>query len=358
MSNTAYDVLWPNDPNVLVRVAVLHVGQGNSAIVMAADGSSYKTLLVDINLDSKSDGIDVPKLVKDLLGGGDLDVFVNTHPHNDHLCGLSELSEEIDIQNVWHSGHNPGPNHCERYAELQALIKKVENAGGDVVELEGSRSSSLIGEVEYYVLSPAVHVKEEIGDEDPDARYQRIHEHCAVLKFGSGNHWIMLPGDADRQAWELHITKYHAAHGTVPATIFTAPHHGSRSFFRDNEEQEPYLDALKAINPEHIIISAPRSDESQWEHPHSDAVDLYADHVGEDNIFHTGKDRHSFICDVLRDGGVTVTSDEGKLSANYPYKKDGTGGDDDGDDTKSSVSKSSVFRSSAPAILGNDGKSG
>jgi len=209
MANTARQLLWPSDPDTLVRVVFLHVGQGASAIVLAADGSSYKSLLVDINLDPKNGGIDVPRLIKDLVGEDGLDVFVNTHPHNDHLCGLVDLSDEVEIGEVWHSGHVPGPKHCDRYKDLQEVIKKVKKAGGSEVLLQGSRSPSTIGEVDYYVLSPAEYVVDEIGDETDEVRYRRIHEHCAVLKFGSDDKWIMIPGDADRDAWELHITNYH-----------------------------------------------------------------------------------------------------------------------------------------------------
>lgn len=87
MANIARDVIWPGDENVLVRAVFLYVGQGDATIVLVKDGSGYKCLLVDINLDEKNGGINVPELMKDLLNdeGGKLTVFVNTHPHNDHL---------------------------------------------------------------------------------------------------------------------------------------------------------------------------------------------------------------------------------------------------------------------------------
>ncbi len=360
MSNVAKDRLWPNDPNILLRVAVLHVGQGNSAIVFAADGSTYKTMLVDTNLDSKWDGINVPGLVKDLLDGERLDVFYNTHPHNDHLCGIKELSDEVGIDAVWHSGHNPGPNHCERYGELQDLIKKVEKEGGEVIELTGSRSSSTFGEADYYVLSPADHVREEIGAEDPKVRYQRIHEHCAVIRIGSGDKWIMMPGDADREAWGQHIAKYHSAGGRTQSDVLLAAHHGSDSFFHDDPEQEPYMGGLEAIDPTHIIVSAPRSSESQWDHPEKAAMKKYQAQVDSKggSIFHTGENRYSFICDLMRDGRIVISDDGGDLVKNYPYKP-GSGGNGSGGNNESrSSSRPAVVRSSAPAVLGNDGRSG
>ena len=52
----------------------------------------FKVLLVDINMGRKNGGIDVPRLVKDLLGEQSLTAFVNTHPHDDHVCGVDTLS--------------------------------------------------------------------------------------------------------------------------------------------------------------------------------------------------------------------------------------------------------------------------
>jgi competence protein ComEC len=321
MANIARELIWPSDSNVLVRMVFLHVGQGESTIVLVADSGTYRVLLVDINTDTETGGIDVPRLMKDLLKGeqGKL-IFVNTHPHGDHLKGVVELSEAVEIGEVWHSGHNPGKDHADAYQDLQKVIKKVKKAGGTETELLGSRSAQQIGEAEYYVLAPAKHVVDDIEGESGEARYRRIHEQCAVLKFGTPGRWIMLTGDADRDAWEGHITNYHKER--LPASVLSAAHHGSRTFFRYDEESEPFLDALEAIGPDYVIISAPTSEESPHDHPHEDAVGFYADEVGEDNILHTGEKRHSFICDIFRDGEYQLSSDNGDIADAYPAEDD------------------------------------
>lgn len=318
MVNVAREVIWPLDPNILVRVVFLYVGQGASAIVLVADGQTYKTLLVDINHDLANSGIDVPKLMADLLEeeGSRLGVFVNTHPHNDHLGGVIELSDSIGIAEVWHSGHNPGKDHGDAYENLQKVIKKVKDAGGSETELLGSSTPRNIGEAAYYVLAPAEYVVDDIEDETPDVRYRRIHEQCAVIKFGIEPNWIMITGDSDRDAWEKHITDYHR--DRLGAAVLGASHHGSRTFFRYDEEDEPYLDGLQGIAPVYVVISAPRRDESQHGHPHEDAVQYYADEVLADNVLHTGENRHSFICDIFRDGEISIQPDNGELETEYP----------------------------------------
>lgn len=325
MGSTARDIIWPSDTDILVRVVFLHVGQGSSAIVLIADGEVYKTLLVDINLNGKHDGIDVPRLMSDLLKdeGNQLGVFVNTHPHSDHLSGVLELSDAVNIDEVWHSGHKPGKKHRDAYKNLQKVTRKVTDAQGTEVKLEGSRSPIQIGEAACYVLAPAEYVVDDIAGESDDDRQRRIHEQCAVLRFGSGSKWIMVTGDADRDAWEKHIADYHSER--LHAVILEAPHHGSRTFFHYDESDDPYLDALERISPTYVVISAPRSDESEWGHPHKDAVERYVEAVGEENVLHTGDKRHSFICDIFRDEKYAVQSDNGDLVDEYSIADDNDG---------------------------------
>jgi beta-lactamase superfamily II metal-dependent hydrolase len=326
--NTARTRLWPTDSNILVRVAFLYVGQGSSAVVFVADGAGYKVLLVDINLDEGCGGIDVPRLMKDLLDGQSLHAFVNTHPHDDHLRGVEDLSDAVKINNVWHSGHIPSKKYGASYDNLKRVIAKVKEAGGTEVVLEGSRSPKSLGEARYYVLAPAAHVTDDVNEDDADARYNRIHEQCAVLKFGKDSAWIMIPGDADRAAFEDHITEYHK--DRLGAFVLAASHHGSRTFFREDEEDEPYLDGLSAIDPSYVVVSAPKQSESKHEHPHDDAIQLYADHVGDENVLHTGAERTCYIFDIYKDGSVSEPQDDGGvLAKEYGLSpKDGGGGGD------------------------------
>ncbi len=137
----------------------------------------------------------------------------------------------------------------------------------------------------------------------------------------------MVPGDADRAAFEKHITKYHKER--LGAVLLAAAHHGSRTFFKEKEEEDPYLDALNEIDPEHVVISAPTQEESPHDHPHDDAVALYSARVGEDNVVHTGDERNCYIFDIYRNGGHSgVSDDEGELTMEYALEDedDGNGG--------------------------------
>jgi beta-lactamase superfamily II metal-dependent hydrolase len=325
----ARKAIWPNNQNILVRVVFLYVGQGSSAVVFIANGADYLVLLVDINVDKAAGGIDVSRMMKDLLAGGDLWLFMNTHPHDDHIRGVEELSDAVTISHVAHSGHIPSKKYGDTYANLKRVIAKVKKAGGTELTLLGSNTALKFGDAYCHVLAPAEYVTDDVNEDEADARRRRIHEQCAVLKFGKGAAWIMIAGDADRCAFEDHIVNYHG--DNLSAYALGASHHGSRTFFRetDGEDDEPYLDALKAINPRYVVISAPKQHESKHDHPHDDAVELYENHVGAENVLHTGDKRHCFIFDIYKDGKVSgPQNDGGVLAKEYGFK------DDDGDGAK------------------------
>jgi len=315
---TARELLWPKaDSGILVRFVFLHVGQGSSTVVLVRDGTSYKSLLVDINLDADNDGIDVPRLVFELLDGHKLDVFVNTHPHDDHLRGIVELADKVEIAEVWHSGHKPGKKYDDAYKNLTKVIEDVKKKGGKEVCLRSDPAQKNIGEGNYYVLAPKETVAEDVQDEDPDTRCRRIHEHCCVLKFGTGNTWGLLPGDADRAAFENHITKDHK--DRLGSVVLAAAHHGSRSFFMEKKEDDPYLGALDAINPEYVVISAQKQTAQRDDPPHADAIALYEKKVGADAVLHTGERGYSFISDIYDGGSYSgIRDDKGELHTSYP----------------------------------------
>jgi len=323
MANTARELIWPKNKDIIARAVFLYAGQGESTIILLANGDTYRTALIDINLDLNNGGINVPYLISDLLEPQDkhLDIFVNTHPHNDHLSGVIELCDAVNISEVWHSGHKPGKKHGDAYNNLHKVIDKVKESKGLEILLTGSKGPKSIGEVDYYVFSPASYVVDDIEGETEEERYRRIHEQCAVIKFGKGSKWIMITGDADRDAWEKHITDYHK--DRLQSTVLSAPHHGSITFFKNQDEDKPYLDALQQISPTYVIVSAPKSNESPHGHPDDEAISLYTAQVGDkENVLHTGKQRYSFICDIFRDEELSIQEDSGKLAEEYGLATD------------------------------------
>jgi hypothetical protein len=184
------------------------------------------------------------------------------------------------------------------------------------------------------VFSPAEYLSEEIEDCDADERNRRIHEQCGVIKFtyGEDAKSILFTGDSDRTAWEEHITEYHKIN--LPAFVLSASHHGSRTFFKDSEDDEDvYETHLENIKPTYLIISSPKQEDSPFGHPHDDALEIYKKYIDDDNILHLGKNYESVIVDIDSSGGIEVSFDKELIEA---YGKGN--GDDDGSDSSTSKS--------------------
>jgi competence protein ComEC len=334
-----------------MRVIFLYVGQGEATLVLMPDGDTHKSILIDCNRAPKLGGIDLPKLLKDLPtkcqdGSPRLDLFANTHPHNDHVCGIGDIHKATYIEELWHSGHKPSKTHEGPYKDLIDVEKKVKARGGAVEELRGTRDERAYGSGFIDVVAPAEHVCDDIAGEEPETRDRRIHEHCAVLRirYGTGDmRGVLITGDSDKTAWRDHITDYHGKDGEnrISASVLSASHHGSRTFFKDTEDdQDVYEEHMNRIKPTYVVISAPDRADSQHDHPHEDAVALYEKHVGAENVLHMGSRKWSWILDVKQDGTFEIISDRGDLARDYGLE----------DETKAE-SVGNGGRESAPAIV-------
>jgi len=322
MGNKAKEIIIPEKG--VFRIIFLYVGQGDSTLLVIPSEEEHKFVLVDSNQDDSLGGINIVKLLRDLFKDEDrkLDVYINTHPHKDHLGGIKDIYNEVGMRQLWHSGHKPGGEHKDAYKGLKYAIDNIGEE--NVFCLKGSRDENKIddkeiklGDINYNVLAPAEYVSDDIEDEKPEDRYKRIHEQCAIIRFkyGEKEKQILITGDADYEAWTKHITDYHK--DRLPSFVLSAVHHGSNSFFWKGEvdNEDPYKKHLDVINPKYIIVSAPKSKESKHNHPHKEAMEIYKEKVGSDNLHHLGKNRECIIVDIKEDGNIELYPDDSLVEA-------------------------------------------
>ncbi len=334
MSNTAKDILIPNTG--VFRTVFLYVGQGEATLFIIPKGDSFFYVLMDTNNDVENGGVDMKRLLKDLIESEDL-IFINSHPHSDHLKGIKAIHEEIGFKEVWHSGHKPGKDHDEAYQEMQDVIKDIGNkneyllfGSNDKNKIRKSDKETEVekklGDIDFMVLSPAKYVQDDVDNENAQGRYRRIHERCAVMKFfyGEDERGILMTGDSDKNAWKEHITDYHKK--KLPCWVLNASHHGSRTFFKnDEDDKDIYRGHIETIGPDHIVISAPKQSESKHGHPHDDALDLYKEYLDEENIYHIGENRECIIVDITSEGVKEIKFDQ-ELVSEYGFESGDDGG--------------------------------
>ncbi len=343
----AEKVIKPTKAGIF-RTVFLYTGQGESTLLVIPTGSAvddYMYVLVDCDRDKEPNEIDLVSLFKDLFSkSGALKVFINTHPHNDHIGGINEVYDEIGFSEVWHSNHKAGGDHKKKYEAFTDVIKKVGKQNefflkgtNDLNKIRTSDDKEVekkLGQIDYQVLSPAEYLCDDIEEGTADERNQRIHEQCGVLKFTYGKEAksILITGDSDKEAWKEHITDYHKEN--LPSTVLSASHHGSRTFFKDNEEdKDVYEKHIEAINPTYVVISAPKQTDSPHGHPHNDAMELYKKHVDEVNILHLGANTESVIVDINVNGDIDVRIDKDLVNE---YGKSNDDKDDGGKNSNES----------------------
>ncbi len=287
------------------RVIFLYVGQWDAALLIIPDGDKHKYVLVDSNKDEEN-GINVAEFLKWKIPEKQL-IFINTHPHKDHLDWISEVHEAVKVWEVWHSWHVPHKDSREAYNDLLSIIEKIGSEkefylkGSNDLNIihqdkeETSKVIKKIWDVDFQVFSPAQYVIDDIDEETEEQRKNRIHEQCGVVRFSYKERHILFTWDSDKAAWKNHITEYYK--NFLKSDVLSACHHGSRSFFKDSEDDEDvFTEHIEAIAPEYVIISAPK--ESKHNHPHKDAVEIYEEYTEKDKIINLWESEQSFVVDV------------------------------------------------------------
>lgn len=345
----AEKIIKPTQANIF-RTVFFYTGQGESTLMAIPTGPNvedYMYVLLDCDRDKEPNEIDIVSLLTDLFkAGGELKTFINTHPHNDHIGGIREVYDEVGFTEVWHSNHKAGGKHKKKFEDFTYVLSKVGKSNeyflqgtNDLNKIRKSDDKEVtrkLGLIDYQVLSPAEYLCEDIEEGTADERDKRIHEQCGVIKFtyGKDAKSILFTGDSDKKAWKDHITEYHKK--SLPSYVLSASHHGSRTFFKDNEEDKDVYEAhIKEINPSYLVISAPKQEDSPHGHPHDDAMELYKKYVDEDNILHLGANTESVIVDIDSDGNIEIRTDK-ELVEEYGKSDDEKG--DDGQEKSDSAS--------------------
>ena len=92
----------------------------------------------------------------------------------------------------------------------------------------------------------------------------------------------MLTGDSNLPAWQRIVGYYKDRTddndlAVLASQVVHASHHGSRTFVKDAKDDEPWLDALEAMDPQDVVISV--GADNRHDHPHDDMLAIYEEHA-------------------------------------------------------------------------------
>ncbi len=235
----------------MLSVHFLDVGQGDCELITAPTG---ETMLIDAGVPESGDDI-VDYITS--LGIVEIDIFVASHYHADHIGGSSEVFEAFEIESVLILD-------CEATTSTAKRLKRdIENEGCEIVYAERGYEFSL-GEAEFLTLSPRK-ITDGGGNND-----------SIILRMEYRGARYIFTGDAEGEAEESVLSYY--GKSELSADLLKVGHHGSRTSTSD--------DFLKAVSPSVAVISCGRG--NSYGHPHTETVEKLANTV--DALYRTDSD--------------------------------------------------------------------
>lgn len=231
-----YD-LSPNDSMQLGNsyVHFIDVGQGDCELIVASDGT---TMLIDAG--EKEYGAVVLNYLEE-LGITKLDYVVATHPHSDHMGGLSAVvSSDLEIGKIYMpkiaDDYVPTTKTYENF--LQAVANKNMRIS------KGETTQFALGDGTVYMY---------VTDYDSD----NLNNYSIVIKYTFGDCSFLFTGDIEAQ-----IEKYYVSNNVdVDCDVLKVCHHGSST--------SSTTDFLDAVSPDYCVIEC---GDNSYNHPNSDIV--------------------------------------------------------------------------------------
>ena len=259
-----------------LQVHVLDVGpvEGDSILIISPGG---KTVLIDAGDTGKG------KVIIDALkryNVQQLDYFVATHPHSDHIGGADEVFKATKVLNVIDNGQGPdvpeslvaqnkpaatsNKKPANKKLDKSAAVTKfydeyqqaIAQSGAHYEKAKAGTTYDLGAGARLTVLAPTepLFTKDQVksGGNLPNAN-------SIVLRLDYGDFSMLLPGDAEEQTEHRLLTK----DLNLKVKILKVAHHGSKY-----ASAQDFVDRVK---PEVAIISC--GEWNRYGHPAQAVLD-------------------------------------------------------------------------------------
>ncbi len=242
---------------------------------------------------------------------------------------------------LWVPQYEDRKQVAKHFGEYQRVIdehpeEKIKQPQGSRTPLgEKDPDLDLGEELTVRCFSPPGYIEIEEALSEDEAK-QLVHENCLVLKLAFEDTSVILTGDSNLACWERILDYYKGRTeeqtGTevLKADILHASHHGSRTFFKDgDEDSEASLEALETIAPDAVVVSV--GEDNRHGHPHEDMMDAYREQVGEEFVYET-RQTGTVIMEVDAGALYRIILDPGAYAEDYGWSDDDDqDGGDEGD---------------------------
>lgn len=199
--------------------------------------------------------------------------FICTHPDMDHLSGLARLRESEDISVVWDTDHTKDlsdtddwpPQYEKEDWDVYDEIRSEETEHNYLQPTRGSQQQYWDND-NIQILHPSPDFVEELNEENDDDNEPKYNDISFVLKLQTRAGSILLPGDAEADAWD-EILDVWGEEVLEDVRILKASHHGREDGFHE--------EAVSVMDPEYVVVSVGPK-------PTTDAYQDYYQTCGDD----------------------------------------------------------------------------
>ena len=247
-----------------------------------------------------------------------IDIFVNSHRDEDHYRGLKKINEKFRIKSIWDSGQSGASTNSADYNYYMYLRRELKKKSEDnlLVPTPSNAILKTIDTVDIYCLAAEADFVYQDDTTLLEHAAKIQHTNSMVLLMVYCGRKLLLTGDSDWKSWKEQIVSNFA--GIVPnyenTDILIASHHGSRSFFTDEEtidlEKYPdttYIKSIELINPTITLISCADYNYKNYHLSNVEAMELYKEHTSEGvNQIHTTYEKGNLCGYVDKKGNFGV----------------------------------------------------
>lgn len=223
-------------PEDMLAVHFIDVGQGDCELIVTPDG---QTMLIDAGIPESGD--DIVGYIS-ALGIEEIDIFVATHYHEDHIGGSPQVFDAFEILSVLILD-------CEvKTVCAKNLLKDIEEEKSEITYARRGYEFEL-GEADFLTLSPEK-ITDGGGNDD-----------SIVLRMEYGEARYIFTGDAEEKTEKEILSHY--SKSELSADLLKVGHHGSRTSTSDK--------FLEALSPSIAVISC--GEGNKYGHPHIETVE-------------------------------------------------------------------------------------
>ncbi|MEL7606751.1 MAG: MBL fold metallo-hydrolase [Sedimentibacter saalensis] len=268
VSNTSQETSNTSDKNSGLIVYFLDVGQADCTLIQLPNGEE---VLIDAG--NYGDGSYIKNYLEN-LNVDDIEYFILTHPHEDHIGSAKEIINNFTVKKIYM------PDVLASSNLYESTMLAIENK--DIETIFAKPGLKIIDSpgLKLELLSPK------------SMYYSELNEYSAVARLEYDNTSFLFTGDAESVS-ELEML---GGGFNLDSDVLKVGHHGGRT--------SSSIDFLKAVTPEYSIISC--GEDNSYGHPHIETLNRLSD-IGSD-IYRT--DELGTIVAVSNGKDISITSDE------------------------------------------------